>query len=405
MATSVIHFPDCNADLSRPEPFDDSSALIFDFDTFTLPPLLIDANSVEHTAPPSASPSEHALAIAQVQPTGTAETPDWRVLPPEIWHHVALFACMDGGRSGCSLSAVSKEMRAIAALCRYYTLAFFSPREVLLFVEHLERAGLREIACVAMIIAPQPTPDSVFNPVTWPQRNLDEPHVVAVLTVLHAAAPTLKLLSVTWGAIGTTRVLEMVDFPALRDLVWDDGVLDPSATRGAMPALRRLHVALLIRPAALAALAPGLVELRISRVLAPDRMFEMLIIDPETSAPRHPSQRVPRLATSFRRLVICHDEGWSWARQSLMSTPAAPGTPLAEHMDALAILRRLERPVRAWAGEVLLSRKRAAVNPHMAVADHRLNWVDLLAGGCGPWISHDLPRNHTGEDILLATVV
>jgi hypothetical protein len=386
----------------------------------------MDGDLNEHTALPSPGASERALRIPHMQPTSTAQTTDWRVLPPEIWHHVALFACMDGGRTGCSLSAVSKEMSAIAALSRYTTLAFFSPREVFLFVEHLERAGLREIACVAMIIAPRPAPQSTFDEVrrSADRRNLDEPHVVAVLTVLRAAAPTLELLSITWGAVGTTRVLEMVDFPALRDLVWEDGVLRPSAAWRAIPALRRLHVGMFIRPATLAALAPGLVELRISCVPDPYRLLDILVVKPETST-------APRLASLLRRLVICYDESWSWARRNVCE-PATPGDPLADHEDALTVMRWVERPAHAWAGEVLFACKPSAVNhqiavdhhldgtrlemvlsdlrynwisPQIAVLDHRINWTDLLAGGCGPWISRDLPQNHTAEEILLVTVL
>jgi hypothetical protein len=289
----------------------------------------MDGDLDEHTALPSPGAPERASPIAHPpQPTSTVQTTDWRALPPEIWHHVALFACTDGGRMGCSLSAVSKEMRAIAALSRYTTLAFFSPREVFLFVEHLERAGLREIACFAMIIAPQPVSQSTFGLVSGSQdrRKLDEPHVVAVLIILHAAAPTLELLSITWGAIGTTRVLEVVDFPSLRDLVWDDGGLRPSAARRAMPALRRLHVGRFIWPATLAALAPGLAELRISPAPEPDRVLEVLAGEPDTSAP------------ALRRLVICCDESWAWARRNV-GEPATPGDPLADHENALTVMR------------------------------------------------------------------
>jgi hypothetical protein len=127
----------------------------------------MDGDLDEHIALPSPGAPERASPIAHPpQPSSTVQTTDWRVLPPEIWHHVALFACTDGGRTGCSLSAVSKEMCAIASLSRYTTLAFFSPREVFLFVKHLERAGLREIACVAMIIAPRPAPNSTFDSMT-----------------------------------------------------------------------------------------------------------------------------------------------------------------------------------------------------------------------------------------------
>jgi hypothetical protein len=168
------------------------------------------------------------------------------------------------------------------------------------------------------------------------------------------------------------------------------------------------------------------VELRISRIHVPDpcRLLDILAVEPETST-------APRLASSLRRLVICYDESWSWARRN-MCEPATPGDPLADHEDALTVMRWIERPAHAWAGEVLFACKPSAVDhqialdnrlgglspqmavedvrvnwisPQIAVLDHRLNWIDLLAGGCGPWISRDLPQNDTAEEILRATVL
>jgi hypothetical protein len=352
---------------------------------------------------------DHDCGVRHLPPPsrGVEAGRDWRILPTELWQQIALFACVDGGRTGCALSLVSQDMRAITSHSRYHTLAFSSSRGVVLFARHLERAWLARVACAAMLIAPQPNAHSRFDRFeASPQETLDDTGVAAALIVLHATAPTLELLcSVTWGALGGTRVLELIEFPALRDLIWDEGVMAATTARATLPSLQRLHVSRLTLPAAFATLAPNLVELRISRALAPSHMFEMLVVEPQL----HPIRRdrtkpIPRLGRSLRRIVICPDYNWvwdSWYPRRIVASRVAR----AAHKNTLAVLRGLERPGRAWTGEVLLVCRSAEINPRSEVEDHRLDWTDLLAGGCGPWISDDQAQNSIPEGMLLVSVV
>jgi hypothetical protein len=398
-----------HTDVPSLEPIDVSSAFAFDFSEFGFASL--DASSGEHDNKLSDGESRAVYRVQQSQLSRVEAEHGWRILPPEVWQHIARFACTDGGYTGCVLSLVSREMRAVTAPSRYHTLAFFNPRDITLFAAHLERVGLARVICVVMLIAPQPDANEDFSPGAWPRKTVDQMTVAdAALIVLRAVAPTLEMLcSVAWGAVGDKNVLELIEFPVLRDLIWDEGVLDPCGTvhvRGALPSLRRLHVSFLIRPETLVILAPNLVELRISRVFAPNRVFEMFVGESRHPRPyvarRHRTERVPLVPRLLRRIIICPDYSYGltrnpWATCGDVSDRAAAR---AVHDNALAGLRCLERPENAWAGEVLLVCKSPT-----AVAGHRLNWTDLLAGGCGPWISRDQPQSQTTEKMLTISVV
>jgi hypothetical protein len=250
------HLLDDHTDVPSLEPIDVSSAFAFDFSEFGFALLSLDASSGEHDKKLSDGESR---AVNESQLSRVEADHGWRILPPEIWQHIARFACTDGGYTGCVLSLVSREMRAITNPSRYHTLAFFNSRDIALFAAHLEHVGLARVVCVAMLIAPQPDANAYFSSGAWPHKTVDRMTVAAAaLIVLRAAAPTLEMLcSVTWGVIGDKNILELIEFPVLRDLIWDECVLDPCTARRALPSLQRLHVSLFIRPETLVILAPN----------------------------------------------------------------------------------------------------------------------------------------------------
>jgi hypothetical protein len=418
----LTHLSSGHTDLRLLEPID-GSVLTFDFADA---PATIDAGcgaggmpsrvssvTVQHHSPRvrhvqlSSIEADYDCGVRHLPPPsrGVEAGRDWRILPTELWQQIALFACVDGGRTGCSLSLVSQEMRAITSHCRYHTLAFSSSRRLVLFAKHLERAWLAQVACAAMIIAPQPIAHRRYNRFeSWPDEALDARGIAAALIVLHAVAPALELLcSVTWGALGYTRVLELMEFPALRDLIWDEGDMAPTTARATLPSLRRLHVSRLTLPTAFATLAPNLVELRISRALEPTHIFEMLVVEPHLHTTRRDrTNPISRLGRLLRRIVICPDYNWVWDSDRRI---VASRVARAAHKNTLAVLRGLQRPGCTWTGEVLLVCRSAEITPQTEVEDHRLDWTDLLAGGCGPWIGGDQAQNTIPEGMLLASVV
>ncbi|KAF8648110.1 hypothetical protein AX16_006394 [Volvariella volvacea WC 439] len=58
-------------------------------------------------------------------------------LPPEVWERIFLFACMDGGYTGRSLSMVSKQCYALSQSSRYHSVALKRERQLVSFVVRL----------------------------------------------------------------------------------------------------------------------------------------------------------------------------------------------------------------------------------------------------------------------------
>lgn len=61
-------------------------------------------------------------------------------IPVEVWCHIFMMACVDDGSTGCSLSRVSKYIRAVSAPFRYYSVGIKGLASALLFRELLERS-------------------------------------------------------------------------------------------------------------------------------------------------------------------------------------------------------------------------------------------------------------------------
>jgi hypothetical protein len=55
-------------------------------------------------------------------------------LPSEIWYHIFAYACSDGGRTGCALAAVSRNIRDASAPTRYQSIALSGARQIRAFI-------------------------------------------------------------------------------------------------------------------------------------------------------------------------------------------------------------------------------------------------------------------------------
>jgi hypothetical protein len=70
------------------------------------------------------------IILVEQHPKTSVET-----LPISIWIHIFKFACVDGGRTGCSLAAVSRYFRRISRTIRMQSIALQSTHEVFQFHE------------------------------------------------------------------------------------------------------------------------------------------------------------------------------------------------------------------------------------------------------------------------------
>lgn len=59
-------------------------------------------------------------------------------LPAEIFSQIARLACIDGGRTGCSLALVSHFIAESSSLYRYHTVYLRSEEGALCFLKHLQ---------------------------------------------------------------------------------------------------------------------------------------------------------------------------------------------------------------------------------------------------------------------------
>lgn len=183
--------------------------------------------------------------------------------PAELLHRIALFACTDGGRTGCSLSLVSRYFRDVTQLVRYQSVAL---------------TGEDGIKCFANITASLDARANVYHlfiGVYSDSADEDDDafeHKTSVIEILRKVARTLITLFVhipSWSF-----QLPCV-FPMLEDLTipyFCEGFSKDENPEPSLPRLLRLHVTSydspgrLLRPiwVRLATSAPTLEQLRIS---------------------------------------------------------------------------------------------------------------------------------------------
>lgn len=223
-------------------------------------------------------------------------------LAVELLTEISFFACTDGGRTGCSLSLVSKRIHYASRPARFYSVSLVnSPAQIELFLAcyEAERAravdmiprvrhlclsffgkGLAALSASASTPAPKPRTREEFMAFQRRhilQRNSIEGHYSSVIPALmRAVSPdlwTLAIMQAQWKSASVVRC----SFPCLEELTIVGG--DPSFLpfkfipddKPLYPALKRLHHILSIVNKDVdfhqwARHAPKLTHLRISRL-------------------------------------------------------------------------------------------------------------------------------------------
>jgi hypothetical protein len=166
------------------------------------------------------------------------------MFPIEIWQKIFRYACVDGGRTGCALSLVSRRMHDISANIHLQSVFVVGLKRL----QHLE-CTLRQLpeerrAVQALFIAARPD-DAELH--AWP---------TAYAAVLALTAPRVEVLTVHASyPFFDVAFPPNMHFPHLRDLAV--GCVSRSVALPHLPSLRRLHVFGMYDKAAIRALVLG----------------------------------------------------------------------------------------------------------------------------------------------------
>ncbi|KAI0371634.1 hypothetical protein BV20DRAFT_152869 [Pilatotrama ljubarskyi] len=196
-------------------------------------------------------------------------------LAVELLAHIFFYACTDGGHTGCSLSLVSKRLRAASRPARFYTVALFSsPAQIERFLYAYKRARSEAYDVVPRVrhlwlsyaegnqgtpeqppaVTQKPTSRAEFLALLhrrtqrWrcAQEGLDEQYNRVLPLLMQEVAADLYTLALTQSRWRCTNAAKC-SFPRLKELTLIGGDISYLPLSGAesdailYPSLRRLH--------------------------------------------------------------------------------------------------------------------------------------------------------------------
>jgi hypothetical protein len=145
-------------------------------------------------------------------------------IPPEIWDPIVRLACTDGGKTGRSLSLVSRRIRALSHLSRLYSILLLKASQTENLLDELDSRPFEDHR-VRYLLTLTPGDDILWRDV-----------YVAVLGVV---APTLLALSIMNQRRDIYRIPSMT-FPVLNSLTISAESFVSNSW--AFPCLERLHL-------------------------------------------------------------------------------------------------------------------------------------------------------------------
>ena len=197
--------------------------------------------------------------------------------PVEIQHAIAFHACTDGGKTGCSLSLVSRYVRDATRQARFRSVALSGWRNVFAFAAITKKLDVPLHVSNLYIAAREGERcrgggTSAILADAAPAAGEDERQLLeeCIITVLRTAAPTLETLffHVPYALYPSSRVLNL-GYPQLLNLFIPSFELqhDANGVPPCFPVLRRLHVASKSDPwEALARSTPSLESIRLTYI-------------------------------------------------------------------------------------------------------------------------------------------
>lgn len=346
--------------------------------------------------------------------------------PVEVWERIARLACIDGGYTACSLSLVSRSMRAITLPSRYYTVALVvTPDSCRAFMRLLESAEHPVVIHHLLITRGQEFDPSHFKEVQQ-----------SVYSILAAAAPTLRTLVAFGDIFASLFIFTSQQFPVLEDLSTPHMSSLPSITeQPRFPSLRRLHTSTtngrhlwqqlgdpppLLTHLRIADLDTGAYQVAFLRVLMdvpppaedlargnhciiygtyfePNSLLDEaaayaahfaelqhVLVDvnpflPDLACSRRPSPA--KITLEPGRVLMLTEEGEIDDLMVVLCTIVHQA--LEEIREATR--SRTRRKLHLLPGAEVVSADGALVNAGYTAANARADWLDLVEGGEGPW--------------------
>lgn len=337
-------------------------------------------------------------------------------VPAELWAKIAKLACTDGGFTGCSLSLVSRYMRAVVQPVRFYSVSICGRRRASIFAQLLETQNpfirhLRIRFCESQI-------HRRFDDMNPPYDNAPEETLACIIRHASATVYTLFWYSVVHNHV-YLDILSNLAFPVLRDLsvpcieLWR-----PLRVSAPFPSLRRLHIYDSMGGTnwqwkTIAQLAPSISAIRIPpifRGIDLPQVLRALLHIPEDDLPKDSTPTwwllsstkkyiwsYPRGSAEEREVATLTSRLSSLKRVIVQEQTIDPTTDDGiyndEEEDQLSALHALAR---ACANRDVTEGKLHFYPPADVYGRRaaRADWLDVVEGGEGPW------SETPGEDAL-----
>ncbi|KAI0688451.1 hypothetical protein BC835DRAFT_1372575 [Cytidiella melzeri] len=302
--------------------------------------------------------------------------------PTELWAHIFLMACVDGGRSACSITQVSHYFRSIMLPFQLHNVALIGPAKIAQFAKVLhdreQTPAFRRVRHLFLSNSCGAGKNPTFS---------KEGYEAAIRYILATTAPDLLTLTNTLpqGKVGFDNVL-YVPFPKLRELTIHGPFLSPTHAevvhlqlQPALPALEYLHILSApensyvytcrglslkyIRFSTLVMVTPDFYN-ALSNVLQTDSADEGHNVSQRPSSPFN----LPR---GISKILIDTSIGLSRFRHILERARRRSLMTALESLERQGRLVFLDQPVYGQLAGI-----------------EREDWLDRIHGGPGCWLQH-----------------
>lgn len=312
-------------------------------------------------------------------------------IPPELWHMIGGYACLDGGATGCSLSLVSHAMRDVTRDVRYSSIVINSQESCLAFAD-LVHCLTHQQAIFHLLISIEFDCGAEF-PSELTARLED-----ACAKILDHAAPTLVTLShhltsplqeifipIVLGRFAELR------FPSLHDLTLPELYFVPYEPT--LPGLKRLHFAnfSLNGPHGShssfwrqleTSFAPSLETVRVSNIGFAPLLSAVIRILLESPAPSE-EERIPPAAANVSSPGLPHQGRLPHLEHVIIQLPNESNSGRYRPPAVLAALESIAASTQGKARQ--LSVVEGASGGRYQRDQAWRDWLDVMGGGDGPW--------------------
>jgi hypothetical protein len=307
-------------------------------------------------------------------------------IPLEICTEICAYACLDSGRTGRTLSLVSKYVHGASQPVKLQSISLHGKRQIAKFASLLRRtpSHLRRVRYL-FLSRHDPYPLDALASKTGYNLDVEIEHEKrffrVILSILTAVSETVEVLEVVWFSNFDANLdaTHLISLPRLKEITTHHGfALDPIIFESC-PQLRWMHIVKPYRSdlfGAIRAIAPSLTHLRFSRLQR--QYYITLLLEVAMGIREAPPDAKLKLKLPITTLPS--------SVQTIIAKPSRPpaptgycGTHAAEYHDLMGHLNRLNEEEDRF---VLL---KAQDDPVPSDSD----WLERIVGRNGHW-SFDL---------------